>query len=66
MKGNGGEPIPTYTYDTFLPLPPRADRDDAALMREVGRQVTDIVVEADRVPVGERRAYIEGRLRIIT
>ena len=61
-----GEPIPTYTYDTFLPLPPAADRDDATLMREVGRQVTDIVVEADRVPAGDRRAYIESRLKNIT
>ena len=66
VKANGLEPIPTYTYDTFLPLPPRADCDDAALMREVGRQVTDIVVEADRVPAAERRANIEARLREIT
>ncbi len=63
VKANGGEAIPTYTYDTFLHLPQRTDRDDTAVIRDVGKRVTDIVVEADRIDAAKRPAHIEERLR---
>ncbi len=60
-RADGG-PIRTYTHDTVLRVPPEAD-DDASLLGELARRVTDIVTGHDDFAVAERQARIEAALR---
>lgn len=48
--------VPTYTQDTVVKIPPNGG-DDRALMRKIGRKVSDIVLESARFaePVREAR-----------
>jgi phenylpropionate dioxygenase-like ring-hydroxylating dioxygenase large terminal subunit len=57
-----GDARASYTHDTVLPIPPPAEGDDRQLLREVGRQVTDIILEADGRPGPERDEEIRRRL----
>jgi hypothetical protein len=45
-----------------IKIPIEVGKDDIELMREVGRQVLDIMVEGDEVPSPEREAHIRARL----
>ncbi|WP_076998062.1 aromatic ring-hydroxylating dioxygenase subunit alpha [Variovorax sp. KK3] len=62
--------IPTYTHDTVIQVPPREDKqDDAALLREIGKGITDIVVKGPQHEQADRHervralihAYAESR-----
>jgi phenylpropionate dioxygenase-like ring-hydroxylating dioxygenase large terminal subunit len=57
-----GAVIPTYTHDTVLRLPPRPSAD-MEYLREVGRTVTEIVVDGDHHAGDDRRASIEQLIR---
>ena len=46
----------------MLPIPPPANGDDRLLLREVGRQVTDIILGADGKPGEARDNEIRRRL----
>jgi phenylpropionate dioxygenase-like ring-hydroxylating dioxygenase large terminal subunit len=60
-----GEARASYTHDTVLPIPPPAEGDDRLLLREVGRRVTDIILEADGRPGPERDEEIRRRLAVL-
>ena len=55
--------VPTYTQDTVLTIPPKDD--DRALMREVGRQVNDVVFEGADRPDADRERDFAARLKEI-
>ena len=42
-------------------LPKQPDKDDYEVMRILGKQVLEIMQEADSVPSANRESYIRGR-----
>lgn len=62
---NAGGPIPTYTQDTVLRIPRRADADDKKLLRRVGRRILDVIFEADALRGDERDRFITSKLQRI-
>ena len=64
--GKAGDVIPTYTHDSVLRIPPIPDGDDRALLLDVGRRVTQIVVEGDYHTGEGRVAEIERRMQALT
>ncbi len=59
-------PLPSYTHDTVLCMPPVPNGDDRQLLREVGRRVTEIILAADKHHGREREAQIRRKLRQLT
>ena len=51
--------VPSHSFDTVLPLPTPAGRDDRDYMKEIGHRVTDIVLESASLPEAEREKYVE-------
>ena len=51
--------VPSHSFDTVLPLPTPAGRDDRDYMKEIGHRVTDIVLESASLPEAERKKYVE-------
>ena len=51
-----------YTQDSVLNVPPQPGKDDAELMKEYGRKVLAIMMEADELPSDKRDAYVRARL----
>lgn len=56
-------PIPLYSQDSVLDIPPREGEDDRKLVRDVGRQVFEIIRSASQPSGPERVAHIAGRIR---
>lgn len=56
-------PIPTYGGDTMLRVPIQDCRDDAAVVKEVAKQVANIYMSADALSRSERRDRIVSELR---
>lgn len=56
-------PIPTYGGDTMLRIPIQAERDDAAVVKEVARGVAEIYVAADGIRGAARRERIVASLK---
>lgn len=54
--------VPTYCHDTILRIPQRPGGDDRAVLRDVGRRVTEIVRESARCPAAEREAHVSARV----
>ncbi|QTL02684.1 aromatic ring-hydroxylating dioxygenase subunit alpha [Aquabacter sp. L1I39] len=54
--------IPTYCHDTVLDLPPLEGVDDLELLEEVGRRVTEIVVEGDHHDGDDRLEAVRSKL----
>ena len=50
------DPQRSYCQDTVMPVTARAnDKEDREMIREIARQVIDIVLAGDEYPAGERR-----------
>ena len=60
LRSNGL--IPTYCHDTVLAIPPIVGIDDLELQEEVGRRVTEIVVEGDHHTSDDRLATVRNLL----
>jgi hypothetical protein len=60
LRSNGL--IPTYCHDTVLAIPPIAGIDDLELQEEVGRRVTEIVVEGDQHTLDDRLETVRNLL----
>ncbi|MGB8418902.1 Rieske 2Fe-2S domain-containing protein [Paraburkholderia sp.] len=58
-------PLPMYSQDSVLNIPARDGTDDQRLMREIGRRVFDIIVEADGVDPAARDSYIREQIRAL-
>ncbi len=58
-------PIPLYSQDSVLNIPARAGEDDSKLIRQVGRQVLDIIRSADGYKGSERVTYISQKIRAL-
>jgi phenylpropionate dioxygenase-like ring-hydroxylating dioxygenase large terminal subunit len=63
VASRNGEPVPTYTHDTVMRIPPPLNGDDEALLTELGRKVTEIILGADAYTGDERQTQIETKLR---
>lgn len=55
--------IPTYCHDSVLGIPPVAGHDDLELQEEVGRRVTEIVVEGQHHVVSDRLDQVRRKIR---
>ena len=56
--------IPTYAHDTVVPVPARDDKeDDAALLREVGKAITEIVVKGPQHEEADRLERVRALIR---
>lgn len=55
--------IPTYCHDSVLGVPQLAGEDDLALQEEIGRQVTQIVVEGDVHTHDDRLEQVRAKIR---
>ena len=55
--------VPTYCHDTVLELPPPDTEDDAAMLAEVSREVTRIVVEGSHHAVDDRAEAVRRKVR---
>ncbi len=64
-QGKAGDLVPTYTHDTVLRIPPLPGADDRAHVLEVGRRVTDIVIQGDCHTGDRRSTEIERRMRAL-
>ena len=62
ISTGGKDTLHMYTQDSVLNIPMRPSRDDAELLRSVGRQVLAIMMEADDLPSGQRDAHVRSRL----
>ena len=65
---NGGftEPLGSYAQDTLFKLPAPDDIEaDREFLRQVGRQVTDVVTDGDLVGARDRAGAIRKRLKTI-
>ncbi|TQF27666.1 (Fe-S)-binding protein [Bradyrhizobium sp. UNPF46] len=60
LRSNGV--IPTYCHDTVLSIPSIAGTDDLELQEEVGRRVTEIVVEGEHHTAENRLAIVRDLL----
>ncbi len=58
----GATLVPTYAHDTVVRVPTPATGDDRELLRDIGREVTKIVVEGEYHVGGDRQAEIERRV----
>jgi hypothetical protein len=54
---------PTYCHDTVLAVPLLAGRDDRELLAEIGRRVTQIVVEGDHHSAPDRTERVRALMR---
>ena len=61
LRSNGL--IPTYCHDSVLGVPAVSGRDDLELQEEIGRQVTEIVVEGDHHTAEDRLSVVRQRIR---
>lgn len=55
--------VPTYCHDTVLGIPPVGDADDLALQEEIGRRVTEIVVEGEHHAEADRLRIVRDLIR---
>lgn len=55
--------IPTYCHDSVLSVPLIQGEDDLALQEEVGRRVTEIVVEGEHQSHNDRLAKVREKIR---
>ena len=62
LPQNGWDARATYSFDAVLNIPPRNENDDA-LVAEVGRRATDIVLAAEEPPGPDRDAAISSRIQ---
>ena len=62
LPQNGWNARATYTFDSVLRIPPR-NQNDAALVAEVGRRATDIVLAAEEPPGPSRDQAISARIK---
>ena len=53
----------THAQDTVLPIPPRADVDDTALLQQVTDAVMSIVFAGDELTGAARREFVVGELK---
>jgi nitrite reductase/ring-hydroxylating ferredoxin subunit len=58
----GDSIVPTYNNETILRVPP-VEGDDQAVLRDFGHRVCQLAVDSAHLPVGERQAQFEARLR---
>jgi len=56
-------PVPLYSQDSVLDIPPREGEDDQKLIREVGRQVLAIIRSADGRKGADRVSHITERIK---
>jgi nitrite reductase/ring-hydroxylating ferredoxin subunit len=61
LRSNGL--IPTYCHDSVLDVPAASGHDDLELQEEVGRRVTEIVVEGDHHTAEDRLSIVRQRIR---
>jgi phenylpropionate dioxygenase-like ring-hydroxylating dioxygenase large terminal subunit len=54
--------IPTYCHDSVLGVPPIAGQDDLELQEEIGRGVTEIVVEGDHHTAEDRLMRVREKI----
>lgn len=54
--------LPMYSQDSVLHIPADADTDDRQLILKVGKQVLEIMKEADAYPPAQRDAHVRSRL----
>lgn len=59
------EPVPTFTQDTVLRIPVRADRDDREVLADVSRRVVAVLLAHNAVAFPERDERIAAELREI-
>ena len=64
LPQNGWNARATYTFDSVLRIPPR-NQNDAALVAEVGRRTTDIVLAAEEPPGPDRDQAISARIKVM-
>ena len=64
LPQNGWNARATYTFDSVLRIPPR-NHNDEALVAEVGRRTTDIVLAAEEPPGPERNQAISERIKAL-
>ncbi|MSP66545.1 MAG: ring-hydroxylating oxygenase subunit alpha [Alphaproteobacteria bacterium] len=65
-NGAGEEPLLSYCQDTIFRIPAPADVErDQELIREMGRRVTDIVLDGDRFARKERSREIKSGLKAL-
>ena len=62
LPQNGWNARATYTFDSVLRIPPR-NQNDAALVAEVGRRATDIVLAVEEPPGPSRDQAISARIK---
>jgi hypothetical protein len=55
--------IPTYCHDTVVRVPGNPQRDDDALVRKVGADLTKIIVEGDYHATDDRIEHVRLRIR---
>ena len=55
--------VPTYAHDTVVNVPPAPDGADSERVREVGRAITDIVVNGEHHTEPDRAERIRERIR---
>jgi nitrite reductase/ring-hydroxylating ferredoxin subunit len=55
--------IPTYCHDSVLGVPPVPGHDDLELQEEIGRHVTEIVVEGDHHAAEDRLMIVRQKIR---
>jgi phenylpropionate dioxygenase-like ring-hydroxylating dioxygenase large terminal subunit len=57
-----GDSLPMYSQDTVFKVPQRAGAEDRTLVLSLGKQVLEIMKEADALPSGQRDAHVRRRL----
>ena len=62
ISAGGKDTLSMYTQDSVLHVPPQPGKDDAELMKEYGRKVLAIMIEADELPSDKRDAHVRTRL----
>src|SRR5262249_40815868 len=59
---SGPTRVPTYVHDTVVRVPTQATGEDKELLREIGREVTKIVVDGEHHLGSDRQVEIERRV----
>ena len=54
------KPIATYTQDTIITRPPNKG-DDRKLMREIGREIAQVVLDSDKLPPNKRTEVVAAK-----
>ena len=62
-RANAGQHLRTYTNNTVLAIPLQKGRDDDEFVREVCKNVIDLIIDGDQYEGDERNTFIQNALK---